>query len=78
LPHHDAQRATRLLRTTVNIAARVQALAGPGEIIVTDEVLRAAGAAELVAGLPIESSGVQVKRVAGEVAVHRIEGVATD
>ena len=39
---------------TVNIAARVQALAGADEIVVTDDVLSLPGAAELVAGLEVE------------------------
>jgi class 3 adenylate cyclase len=59
---------------TVNIAARVQALAGAGEIVVTDDVLSLPGAAELVADLEIEKSAVQVKGIAGDVAVHSLRG----
>jgi class 3 adenylate cyclase len=61
---------------TVNIAARVQALAGAGEIVVTDYVLALPGAAELVADLEIERSAVQLKGIAGDVAVHSLRGVA--
>jgi class 3 adenylate cyclase len=63
---------------TVNIAARVQALSGADEIVVTDDVLSLPGAAELVADLEIERSAVQLKGIAGDVAVHRLRGVAVD
>ena len=56
---------------TVNIAARVQSLARAGEIVITDDVLSLPGAADLVAGLRIDSSGVDLKGIAGEVHVHR-------
>ena len=61
---------------TVNISARVQALSGAEEVMVTDDVLSLPGAAELVADLEIESSGVELKGVAGEVRVHRLRGAA--
>ncbi len=61
---------------TVNIAARVQALAGAGEIVVTDYVLSLPGAAELVADLESERSAVQLKGIGGDVGVHRLRGVA--
>jgi class 3 adenylate cyclase len=61
---------------TVNIAARVQALAEAGEIVVTDEVLSVPGAADLVVDLSIERNTVPLKGVAGEVRVHRL-GAAT-
>jgi class 3 adenylate cyclase len=63
---------------TVNIAARVQALSGAGEIVVTDDVLSLPGAAELVADLEIERSAVQLKGIAGDVSMHRLRGVAVD
>ena len=59
---------------TVNIAARVQALAGAGEIILTDDILAPQGAAELVTDLPIESSDVQLKGIVGDLRVHRVRG----
>ncbi len=57
---------------TVNIAARVQALAAADEIVVTDDVLSLAGARKLVAGLEIDSGGVELKGIAGEVRIHRL------
>ena len=59
---------------TVNIAARVQALAERDEIVVSDDVLAVDGAAELVAGLDVEATTVQLRGVGGEVRVHRIGG----
>ena len=59
---------------TVNVAARVQALAGPGEIVVTEDVLSVPGAADLVEGLPIHASAVELRGVAGEVRIHRVLG----
>ena len=61
---------------TVNIAARVQALAGADEIVVTDDVLSLPGAAELVADVQLERSAVQLKGVAGDVPVHRLRAAA--
>jgi class 3 adenylate cyclase/DNA-directed RNA polymerase subunit RPC12/RpoP len=63
---------------TVNIAARIQALSGADEIVVTDYVLSLPGAAELVADLDVERSEVQLKGIAGDVAVHRLRGAAVD
>lgn len=57
---------------TVNIAARVQALAEAGEIILTDDTLISEGIAQFVTDLPIASSDVLLKGVAGEIRVHRI------
>ena len=57
---------------TVNIAARVQSLAGADEIVVTDDVLSLPGAAELVGGLQVDRSAVELKGIAGDVAVHRV------
>ena len=57
---------------TVNIAARVQGLAGAGEIVATDDALAFGGAAELIADLSVETSVVRLKGVASEVAVHRL------
>ena len=57
---------------TVNIAARIEALSEADEIVVTDDVLSLPGAAELVAGLRVESDDVDVKGIAGTVRVHRL------
>jgi class 3 adenylate cyclase len=61
---------------TVNIAARVQALAGADEIVITDDVLSLPGAAELISGLQIDGSSVALKGIAGDVAVHRLRAAA--
>ena len=63
---------------TVNIAARVQGLADAGEIVVTEDVLAHEGAAELVAGLPVEEGSVELRGVAGELRVHRIRPAAVE
>ena len=55
---------------TVNIAARVQALAGANEIVVTNHVVTLPGAAELVTGLRTTSRDVELKGVAERVRVH--------
>lgn len=57
---------------TVNIAARVQGLAGPDEIVVTEDVLAHAGAAELVSGLDREPVDVALKGVAGNFRLYRL------
>jgi class 3 adenylate cyclase len=59
---------------TVNIAARVQALAGAGEIVFTDDIIAPEGAAELLTDLPIASSDVQLKGIVGDLRVHRVRG----
>jgi class 3 adenylate cyclase len=59
---------------TVNIAARVQGLAGADEILVTDEVFELPGARQLVGDLPTEASSVELRGVAGTIEVHRILG----
>lgn len=57
---------------TVNIAARVQGLAGPDEILVTDDLLGHPGALELLSGLATDTSDVELKGVAGAIRVHRV------
>jgi class 3 adenylate cyclase len=57
---------------TVNIAARVQGMAGPDEIVVTDDVLSLPGAMDLVAGLAINETSVELRGVAGEVRIHHV------
>ena len=57
---------------TVNIAARVQALAGADEIVVIDDVMSVPGASDLVTDLRIEASSVELRGVAGELRVHRL------
>jgi class 3 adenylate cyclase len=57
---------------TVNIAARVQALADAGEILVTDDVLAADGARDLLTGMAVQASTTVLRGVAGEIGLHRI------
>jgi len=57
---------------TVNIAARVQALADANEIVVTDDVVASAAAKQLTTDLQVESRDAQLKGVAEVVRVHRI------
>jgi PAS domain S-box-containing protein len=56
---------------TVNIAARLQAAAGPGEVICTEQVLIAAG--EGVRSVPL--GAIEVKGRRDLVDAHRIEGI---
>jgi class 3 adenylate cyclase len=57
---------------TVNVAARVQALAGAHEIVVTDAVLGEPGVIELTADLAAEASAVSLKGVASAIVVHHL------
>jgi class 3 adenylate cyclase len=57
---------------TVNIAARVQALADADEIFVTDDVLSAPGVPDALRGLSLVSQEVQLKGVQRSVRVHRV------
>ena len=57
---------------TVNIAARIQGLAGPGEIVVSEDVLNVPGAADVVEGMTTERTQVELRGVAGPVDVQRI------
>jgi adenylate cyclase len=71
--HHGAAvvRGDDLIGHTVNIAARVAALAGPGELLVSDSVLGAAGGHQPEAMLsPIGPA--RVKGVHDPVWLHRV------
>ncbi|MEP7122945.1 MAG: DUF5939 domain-containing protein [Byssovorax sp.] len=59
---------------TVNIAARVQGLAGAGEIVCSEAVYSAAGVREVVAaaGLVATSTSVSLRGIAGDVPVVRL------
>lgn len=70
--HHGpvTRRGDDVVGQTVNVAARIAALAGPSELLVSDEVLAACGQFEYGA---IEAIGpVPVKGVAAPVWLHRI------
>jgi class 3 adenylate cyclase len=60
---------------TVNIAARVQGLAGANEIVITDDILSTAGTDAIIGGLPIDAGSVELKGIAGSVRVHRLRPV---
>lgn len=57
---------------TVNIAARVQNLAGGDEIWMTEEVRSAPGVDAIVASRPVQRSEAELKGVAGAVPVCRV------
>jgi class 3 adenylate cyclase len=63
---------------TVNIAARVQALAGGGEIVCTDAVWNAPGVGAGIAPLRLHARRevAALKGVNGEITVTRIRGAA--
>ena len=61
---------------TVNVAARVQGLAGAQEIVTTDAVLAAPGTKELLAkeGLSSRGENASLKGIDGLFPVHRVTG----
>lgn len=56
----------------VNIAARVQALSQGNDLILTDDVLGAAGARDLLSGYRLDAETVELKGVQGPVRIHRV------
>jgi adenylate cyclase len=69
--HHGpvTSRGDDVVGQTVNVAARIAALAGPGELLVSDEVLAACGAT----AVPAQTVGpVTVKGVTDPVWLHRV------
>ena len=69
--HHGPviERGDDVVGQTVNVAARIAALAGPGELLVSDEVLAACG----TAAVGTRAVGpVTVKGVADPVWLHRV------
>lgn len=57
---------------TVNLAARVQALSGGNDIMLTDELLRVAGVRELLGAYAVDAEAVELKGIQGAVRVHRV------
>jgi class 3 adenylate cyclase len=57
---------------TVNIAARVQHLAGGDEICLTKDVYDSGGIAEILAPYPVEQSRAELKGVTNAVSVYRV------
>lgn len=74
--HHGpvSGRGDDIVGQTVNVAARIADLAGPSELLVSDEVLAACGNAEL--GMVEAIGPVPVKGVAAPVWLHRVSLVA--
>ena len=70
--HHGpvSGRGGDVVGQTVNVAARISDLAGPSELLVSDEVLAACGNAEL--GVVEAIGPVPVKGVAAPVWLHRV------
>jgi class 3 adenylate cyclase len=58
---------------TVNIAARVQGVAGAGEIVCTEPVYDSLGVPEALAGFVEERSSVPLKGIVGDVPVIRLK-----
>ncbi len=73
LHHGEAiERGDDVVGRTINVAARVSALAGPGELLASDDVLRAGGAAD--GSLRLSPIGpVTVKGVQEPIWLQRIE-----
>ena len=57
---------------TVNIAARIQGMASPDEVCISDELYRVAGVAELLAGYGVDARSMRLKGIDREIVVHRI------
>ena len=57
---------------TVNIAARVQNLAGADEVCMTEGVYAAEGMAEILNSRRVEKSEAELKGVRGPVSVYRV------
>jgi class 3 adenylate cyclase len=57
----------------VNIAARVQGLAGVNEVCLTEAVMEAAGVSDIVKGRPASSDYENLKGIGQKMEIHRIE-----
>jgi class 3 adenylate cyclase len=62
---------------TVNLAARVQALAHANEIVISDDLAGQPDVAEIVAGLHAAAAIVQVRGIESDLRVHRLTSVTT-
>ena len=58
---------------TVNIAARIGAIAGSGEIVLSDAVCQGGSVPALLAGHPVHEEQVSLKGVSREVLVYRFQ-----
>jgi len=61
---------------TVNIASRVQNLAGADEMVVTEEVYGQAGVHDALAGLEVEALAAQLKGISSTQHVYRVASKA--
>ena len=57
---------------TVNAAARIQAAAAPGEIVLSDDVYRGVGVAELLVGYDLIAERRKLRGVSTEMLLHRV------
>jgi class 3 adenylate cyclase len=57
---------------TVNTASRIQAAALPGEIVLSDDVFRGLGVAELLVGYDVISERRKLRGVTSEMLLHRV------
>jgi class 3 adenylate cyclase len=59
---------------TVNAAARLQAVAAPGEIVLSDDVYRGVGVAEVLLGAEVIAERRKLRGVSSEMLLHRVPG----
>jgi class 3 adenylate cyclase len=57
----------------VNIAARVQGLAGVNEVCLTEAVMEAPGVSDIVKGRPASRDYEHLKGIGQKMEIHRIE-----
>jgi class 3 adenylate cyclase len=57
---------------TVNAAARIQAAAAPGEIVLSDDVFRGVGVADLLLGYDLVAERRKLRGVSTEMLLHRV------
>jgi class 3 adenylate cyclase len=57
---------------TVNAAARIQAAAAPGEIVLSDDVFRGVGVADLLLGYDLIAERRKLRGVSTEMLLHRV------
>ena len=69
----SARRSTDYFGQTVNIAARIGAIAGAGEIVLSDAVRQGGSVPALLAGHQVREEQVNLRGVSGEVLVHRFQ-----
>jgi class 3 adenylate cyclase len=63
---------------TVNAASRLQAAAAPGEIVLSDDVFRGLGVADLLLGYEIVAERRKLRGVSTEMLLHRVAASPRD